>query len=800
MTIKVVMLMVALHVCMSVVAQPCQGVLTGQVLDETGALVAGASLSLKGVSGGQLSDAYGHYRFEALCNGRYTLVVQFTGYKPFEQTVTLTDTASITVRLVPDMRSLQEVVIEEKPLNTEHAHNLAVLNEKQLEETAGKTLGESLKELPGVSTIQTGPGIFKPVIHGVHSQRVLILNYGIRQEGQQWGADHAPEIDPFIASNIVVIKDASAIKYGPDALGGVIVVNPPELPEKAGLGGTFNTVVQSNGRSGTVSGMLEGGIGGHDGWGWRVQGTAKRAGDYHTPDYNLTNTGVKELNFSAAAGYHGATYGIEAFFSRFQTEIGILKGTSVGNIDDLSNAMEREPPQYTRSFGYDIGEPRQEVTHNLFKLNGHLNTSRGILRMQYGFQNNARAEYDIRIGGLSSTPILDLVLNTHTLETEWEVTTGPSSTLCLGATGMIQENDNQPGTMRIPLIPDFTSLSGGAFAIVKFQGGRWDADFGGRYDYRHYDVAGYNSKNILYKTNSQFHNPSFTAGATVRLPHKQSLHLNVSSAWRPPHVAELYSTGKNLGTGAYEIGLLLDTASNVVDINQTDFKVEQALKSIITYRRDWQDFFIEVTPYVNYIFNYIYLRPEGILRQVAGPAAYFRYTQTDALFTGVDITGQWQVAPAWKVTPRASLLRVTDERQHDYLVFIPTNRFDLGVRYEKKTLSRWKDFFVESQVRYVLKQYNAPRTITPRQLNDAKGQGENLLTDGGNFDFQAAPASYALLNVAAGISLPGEKLRYDFRLGVDNVLNTSYREYTNRLRYFADEIGRNFIFSMKCIF
>lgn len=795
------MLLLALHLCMSVVAQPCGGVLTGQVLDETDAFVVGASLSLKGVSGGQLSDAYGHYRFEALCNGRYTLVVQFTGYQPFEQTMTLTDTASIVVRLVPDMQRLQEVVIEEKPLNTEHAHNLAILNEKQLSETAGKTLGESLKELSGVNTIQTGPGIFKPVIHGVHSQRILILNYGIRQEGQQWGADHAPEIDPFIASNIVVIKDASAIKYGSDAIGGVIVVNPPELPTRAGLGGTFNTVLQSNGRSGTVSGMLEGGITGHDGWGWRVQGTAKRAGDYHTPDYSLTNTGVRELNFSAATGYHRDCYGIEAFFSHFQTKVGILKGTSVGSVEDFEAAQEREPPQYTRPFSYAIGEPRQEVTHNLFKVNGHLNTTRGIVRMQYGFQNNARTEYDMRIGGLSSTPTLDLVLNTHTLETEWEVAAGSSSTICVGITGMLQDNSNQPGTKRIPLIPDFTSLSGGAFAIVKFQQDRWDADFGGRYDYRQYDVAGYNSKNILYKADLAFHNPTFTAGATVRLPHKQYLHLNLSSAWRPPHVAELYSTGKHLSAAAYEYGLLLnDTTNDVMDISQSDFKAEQALKSIVTYRREWQQFFVEVTPYVNYIFNYIYLRPQGIVRQIAGPAAYFRYTQTDALLTGVDVTAQWQVARAWKVTPRASLLRATDERHHDYLVFMPSNRFDLGVRYEKQSLSRWKDFFVESQVRYVLKQYNAPRAITPRQILDAKAQGEDLFADGKNFDFQAAPASYALLNVSTGISLPGEKLRYDFRIGVDNVLNTSYREYTNRLRYFADEIGRNFIFSMKCIF
>ena len=129
-----------------------------------------------------------------------------------------------------------------------------------------------------MNSIQTGPGIFKPVIHGVHSQRVLILNHGIRQEGQQWGAEHAPEIDPFIASDVVVVKDASSIKYGTDAIGGVIVVNPAPLPENAAdFGGSVSTIAQSIGRSGTFSGMLEGGIKAHEGWGWRVQGTISGA-------------------------------------------------------------------------------------------------------------------------------------------------------------------------------------------------------------------------------------------------------------------------------------------------------------------------------------------------------------------------------------------------------------------------------------------------------------------------------------------------------------------------------------------
>ena len=50
--------------------------------------------------------------------------------------------------------------------------------------------------------LRNGSGISKPVIHGLFGNRVTILNNGITQSGQQWGNDHAPEIDPFVADHL----------------------------------------------------------------------------------------------------------------------------------------------------------------------------------------------------------------------------------------------------------------------------------------------------------------------------------------------------------------------------------------------------------------------------------------------------------------------------------------------------------------------------------------------------------------------------------------------------------------------
>lgn len=777
--------------------------MSGKVFDvETKEALPLADVFVTELKIGSSTDGQGKFTINSLCAERYTIVCSFVGYKTISTQISITKNTSMDFSLEPEITQMKEVIIEEKLAKVEGVQNYVNLNEQQLAESAGKTLGESLKEIPGVNSIQSGPGIFKPVIHGVHSQRVLILNHGIRQEGQQWGAEHAPEIDPFIATNVVVIKDASAIKYGTDALGGVVVVNPPELPEKAGMGGTINAIAQGNGRSGTISGMLEGGLKKYDGWGWRVQGTAKQSGDFKTPTYHLTNTGIKELDFSGAMGYHAKKYGAEIFYSHFQTQLGILKGTSISNLDDLVAAMEREPPQYTSGFSYTISEPRQEVSHNLLKLNGHLQTKKGEWQFQYGFQNNNRKEFDIRKGGRSQIPSIDLQLNTHTLETEYEVTNNKSSTLCIGVTGMYQDNNNIPGTQRIPFIPNFTSLSGGVFVITHLQLQKWIADVGVRYDYRSYDVIGYDFINKLYKDNLIFKNPSATIGATLPIDKKQSFSTNLSSAWRPPHVAELYSLGTHQSAAAIEYGLLLNDSTNeVMSLNDVSFKNEQALKWINTYQYQANPFQFEATAYVNYIFNYIYLRPTGITQNIRGAYPYFRYTQTDASFLGLDFSGSWQISQRVKLSPKMSLLRAADDRNNDYLVFIPSNRFEVAIRFEEPKNYALKNFFFETKIKYVARQYRAPRVVTAREIQEANELGIDLFAnDPSNFDFMAAPAGYFLWNASTGFSIKKEKVRYDFRAAAENILNSTYREYTNRFKYYANDIGCNYILSVKCIF
>jgi len=90
-------------------------------------------------------------------------------------------------------------------------------------------LVQTLKNVPGVHSMDIGAG--KPMIRGLGFNRIAVSENGIKQEGQQWGADHGLEIDAFNVDEVRILKGPSSLLYGSDAMGGVIEILPL-LPQK----------------------------------------------------------------------------------------------------------------------------------------------------------------------------------------------------------------------------------------------------------------------------------------------------------------------------------------------------------------------------------------------------------------------------------------------------------------------------------------------------------------------------------------------------------------------------------------
>ena len=191
----------------------------------------------------------------------------------------------------------------------------------------------------------------------------------------------------------------------------------------------------------------------------------------------------------------------------------------------------------------------------------------------------------------------------------------------------------------------------------------------------------------------------------------------------------------------------------------------------------------------------------GLTQNIRGVYPYFRYAQTDVLFLGADLSTSASLTTKLKIKQNTSLIHVSNRNGSGNMPFIPPNRFDWAIRFEEPKDFLLKNFFFESKIRFTAKQGNAPRVITPTQIITAKEQGVDLFaTDKSNFDFMPAPPAYWLLNMFTGFSVKSGESQINFSMAVENLLNISYREYTNRFRYYADDRGRNFIFSVKIDF
>jgi iron complex outermembrane receptor protein len=358
---------------------------------------------------------------------------------------------------------------------------------------------------------------------------------------------------------------------------------------------------------------------------------------------------------------------------------------------------------------------------------------------------------------------------------------------------LYQSNSKIDGTQTIPFIPNFDHYTAGIFAVEKLTLEDWIVELGLRYDFKKYNVVGFNFQNRLYRSNIDFQNFSGTFSVKRKLGNFSSITTSISNAWRPPNMAELYSLGTHQSAAAIEYGLLLDEkTSEVKEYAATNARVEKAFKGVVGYKIEKQKFTTELTGYVNYIFDFIYLRPRGVTEGLRGVFPYFRYTQTDASFIGFDLFSVYQLNRQVTLTGKTSLLQATDQTQNDFLIFIPSNRADIGMRYDSKPIKKFS-WNAETKLRWIARQIRAPKVIPAREIVVAKAQGIDLIQDDtGNFDFAAAPNGYFLLSIGLGASWKLENSKWDVRLSADNLTNEAYREYTNRLRYFADDVGRNF--------
>ncbi|MEO0733537.1 MAG: TonB-dependent receptor, partial [Bacteroidota bacterium] len=757
--------------------------------------LAFVSVQLDGTTQGGLTEEDGSFMFTSLCEKEYDLSFSFVGYKTVSHHHDFHH-PFLEIFLAPEEYLLESIVVEATSLRSGLASSTsAQLSGEELEAVASESFGDAVSQIAGVSVLKTGQNVAKPIIHGLHSNRVLVINNGLRHEFQNWGEDHAPEIDPSLIDNIEVVKGAATVRFGPDALGGVILANPAKAELSTPLQGKVRLHGRTNGRAGEGSVELRKGF---KRWSVLGGGSWTKQGDLRAANYFLTNTGKEEKSYFGELRIHPfANLDVEASYSRFEQELGILRGSVFGNLDDLVRAMEVDTPLLTRDFSYDIARPRQEVEHELFKVGMRYVGKNQSLHLQYGRQFNHRREFAVR---RTDAPNLDLELRTESLDLDWNHPDLGPMTGKLGAQWLKKANDNLPGTNTVPFLPNYDEQRLGVYLIESLELGSGLVEAGLRFDMLESEITGREPDNTIYRNTILYRNFSGTLGIQYPLGEQSTLRSNFGTAWRAPNVAELYRFGQHAffieyGLWRYTIDERFDLVSNSEGIlDQTDREVpaEQGYKWINTYSLKTDKLQFELTGYINYVQNFIYSKPAGITRTPRGFFVYFIYDQTDALLWGVDLSSQWTHSPRFTSGVRGSFFWSKEITEDDFLAAQPPPNLAYDLTY-KPNLDWLPGGQLRLSLNYTFEQFQHPRIITVDEFIFAGERGITRFTDDADdFDIQAPPPAYLLTN----LSWSNRWKKFDVRLETRNLFNVSYRNYTDRLRYFADDLGRNFLMTL----
>jgi len=744
----------------SLVAQDCSVIIRGQVLDEsTGIPMEYAGVYIQETKQGVSADSLGYFKLEKVCTGRYHIQVSHIGCENENLYIHLTRDTFLYILLHHHAELLNEIAVHGSR-NDNSTQIVNSISKEEISRESNKNFAELLEKIAGVSTIKNGSGIAKPVIHGLYGNRIAIVNNGLIQAGQQWGNDHAPEIDAFMVDHLTVVKGAGALAYGGNGLGGIILAENNPISPDPHLHGLVNYIHQSNGRGHTVNAQVQQ----HRSWAsWRLSGTFKAMGDHKTPDYFLTNTGKKEKNLGFQLEKKWSDQWNSRFqYSLFTAQIGILRGSHIGNLSDLESAIGRPIPFFTKDqFSYQTESPRQSVRHHLVRLENKLFLKNDqVISINYGGQLNERKEFDVRRSGRSDLPALSLNQFSHFLEGIYNKAGNPGNLFKTGAQFNFIVNTNDPETGILPLIPNYQGVTASLFGILQQQKDKAQWEMGLRYDLKSINAVTI-SKTLprtINRYNPLFHNLNLSIGNKLQLEPRVNLTTNLGYVIRSPEANELYSFGLHQGVSGLEEG-------------NPDLRQEKSLKAIASLDAlAFKKLFFQVVGYWQYINDYIYLQPQKEYRlTIRGAFPVFSYLQTDASIWGFDMmaTSEWN--KHLKSTAKISLVSGQDRTNHLPLVYIPPPQVQADLQYSFGPNGVGSNSYLSLQGKQVFKQNRLEA-------------GQDLLE---------TPGAYALFSLegGTGVSFNHSLLKFSFQ--VENLFNTTYREYLNRLRYFADEPGIN---------
>lgn len=777
-------LIVCIYTCVpvTVMAQENKIDITGTVRDENGEALFGAELFIHELNRGVLSNEQGAFTFKGVKKGHYHMHVHFIGYEAKNVDLHAEDgDIKLDIVLKASNLELNEVVVEDNMLKTEKkelSQSIEVADEDFLAKNAGTSLVSTLDNLAGINSISTGTNVSKPVIRGLSFNRVIVTENGVKQEGQQWGADHGLEVDQYNVGRVEIVKGPASLQYGSDGIGGMLAIKPALPPREGTIEAELMAIGRSNNNLLGTSTMLGMNKSGNF---FRLRFSSQDFGDYQVPAdsfvYNsyvlpivnqkLKNTAGRERNVNATIGLNKHWGFTHLTVSNYFTNIGFFSG---------AHGIPRAGELVDDGDDRNIDLPRQEVNHFKVVSNSSVIIKNNWLEWDLSFQRNDRKEFSTpHSHGLGPKPEgeleLNLILDTYAAALRYNVNKTEKYHQVHGVNAQMQ---NQTTGGYNFLLPRYQNMNYGVFTYHKYKFSETFIVNGGvRFDYGQVGIS--KAKRAVYASvdslegyelinpdiNREFYNFSGGAGLSWFPVEKLNLKLNLGTAYKIPTVPELASNGIHHGAFRHEKG---DTALTSERSYQVDLN--------LNYRN--KDFLVSVSPFFNYFPNFIFLNPSAKFSPFIEAGQIYQYEQSEAVNTGVDLSLDYHITKNLHFGLNGDYVWAQNLETGYPMPFTPPASVVTELEYEFGKLPKFlKETYVGISSRTTTAQNRVARN--------------EPATDG-----------FQIFHCSIGTTLTIGKQLLSIRFQVNNMFDTKYYVHLNQYRRLnIPEPGRNFQLTLK---
>lgn len=625
-----------------------------------------------------------------------------------------------------DTFQLEEIVVAgvRKPV-TEVAVLPAVnIASEEINLHMGHSLMDALSHTEGVQAMDIGVGFSKPMIRGLGFQRVVVSDNGVKQEGQQWGADHGLEIDAFHVDGVVVIKGPASVLYGSDAMGGAIEILPPIIPYQDTLSGEILFQHQSvcSGLSGSAMLAIK-----HKRVYSQIRYTERHWGDYCVPadsftylsmrlpipDRHLKNTAGMERSGNCLLTFRNKRYEGRLNISDNYQKAGFFSGAH--GIPNNSN-MQSDGDKWNIDLPYSL------VNHLKVSSTNKWTSEKTQMMFVMAYQKNHREEWSkfhthvIGQQAPAVDPDKELMLDLQTISAKLQFRYTPSDLWEHYAGISTSFQNNEIGGYSF-LIPAYRREEYGAYYLVNYKPSDvWAFNASARYDISHIHTEAHGQD--VGEVERDYHDYSLAVGAVFTPKDGHEWRGSIGRAYRLPSANELTSNGVHHGAFRHELG-----DSTLVG--------EQGWQADLSYSLRKKRVDMSISPFFSYYPHFISLHPTGQWSMLPDAGQIYQYVDAPATFFGGEARVKVKLVRDLHYEFSGEYVHTYDHDSHTATPFSPPATMRNTISWERK---RWQAY-AECQ---------SVATQTRVCHNEDETPGYNLLNVGCKVEFPVSPGKISL--------------------------------------------------------